>query len=226
MQGFWVLRGACSYPPANPVNELQVVDAAAPAEAWDSLSTPDLLLAQIAAGDHEAFETLYRVAFRPLRRICLRILIDPSDADDALQEVFTSVWRRAAQFDSTRSGGMHWLRMLARCKAIDHLRASRPARLHVELDAASDISDPSMSLPQHVDLLMFRIRLERCVEELDPKTENLMRLALFSELTQAELALELKLPLGSIKSRMRRALTHIRTCLDDVKVAGYADPFS
>jgi DNA-directed RNA polymerase specialized sigma24 family protein len=87
----------------------------------------EALLAQVALGSREAFDALYRGTANRLFGICLRVLAERSEAEDALQDVFTTVWRKASQFDATRASAMAWLAMIARNKAIDRLR-SMPAR--------------------------------------------------------------------------------------------------
>src|SRR5665213_760976 len=71
----------------------------------------EVLLGQVALGSREAFEKLYRETSRKLFGICLRVLGERSEAEDALQEAFTAVWRKAAQFDPTRASPIAWLAM-------------------------------------------------------------------------------------------------------------------
>src|SRR3981081_1259154 len=87
----------------------------------------EALLAQVALGSRDAFDAVYRSSANRLFGICLRVLAEHSEAEDALQEVFTTVWRKAAQFDATKASATTWLAMIARNKAIDRLR-SMPAR--------------------------------------------------------------------------------------------------
>src|ERR1700683_3896264 len=81
------------------------------------------LLARVAIGDRAAFDALYRGTANRLFGICLRVLTQRSEAEDALQDVYTAVWRKAAQFDATRATAAAWLAMIARNKAIDRLRS-------------------------------------------------------------------------------------------------------
>jgi len=90
-------------------------------------TSSEALLAQVALGSRDAFDALYRSTANRLFGICLRVLAERSEAEDALQEVFTTVWRKAAQFDATKASATTWLAMIARNKAIDRLR-STPAR--------------------------------------------------------------------------------------------------
>src|SRR5580692_12871651 len=83
----------------------------------------EALLAQVALGNRAAFEALYRGTSNRLFGICLRVLTQRSEAEDALQDVYTAVWRKAGQFDPSTASANAWLAMIARNKAIDRLRA-------------------------------------------------------------------------------------------------------
>src|SRR5487761_2612701 len=85
------------------------------------------LLAQVAMGNRSAFDALYRSTSNRLFGICLRVLTQRPEAEDALQDVYTSVGRTAAQYDPAKASAASWLAMIARNKAIDRLR-SMPAR--------------------------------------------------------------------------------------------------
>jgi sigma-70-like protein len=93
------------------------------------------LLGRISTGDQPALKAVYERTSAKLYGICLRLLGDEAEAQDVLQEVFVTVWRKAAQFDQSRASGMTWLGVLARNRSIDRLRARsnraadrRPAR--------------------------------------------------------------------------------------------------
>ena len=183
-------------------------------EAGAAESSPEALLAQVALGNRAAFETLYHVASDKLFGICLRVLRERAEAEEALQEVFTSVWRKASQFDASRASAMAWLGMMARNKAIDRLRA-QPARATLTtLELADQIPDPGASPAQLAEALTDRERLARCLEELEPRRRSLIREAFFGGFTYEELAQRLQAPLGSIKSWIRRGLLQLRACLE------------
>ena len=174
----------------------------------------EALLGQVALGNRTAFETLYRDTSSRLFGICLRVLNQRAEAEEVLQEVYTSVWRKAGQFDATRASAMSWLSMMARNKSIDRLRAmpSRSARTPIEL--ADEIEDPGASPAQQAEMLTERARLENCLQQLEPKRHSLIRAAIFNGATYEELAARIEAPLGSVKSWIRRGLMQLRTCLD------------
>ena len=183
-------------------------------EASDRDLSCEALLAQVALGNRAAFETLYRSTSDKLFGICLRVLRERPEAEEALQEVFTAVWRKASQFDASRASAMSWLGMMARNKAIDRLRALPARATLTTLDMAEQVPDPGASPVQQAETLTDRDRLTRCLEELEPRRRSLIREAFFGGFTYEELAQRLQTPLGSIKSWIRRGLLQLRACLE------------
>ncbi len=177
-------------------------------------STLEALLAQVAIGNRAAFETLYRGTASRLFGICLRVLAQRSEAEDALQDVYTAVWRKAVQFDPAKASANAWLAMIARNKAIDRLRSLPAHQARAGLELADNVEDPGASLPQQVQAATDRAQLEHCLERLEPRRRSLIRAAFFDGLTYEELALKIEAPLGSIKSWIRRGLMQLRECLD------------
>ncbi|HEX3835568.1 MAG TPA: sigma-70 family RNA polymerase sigma factor [Steroidobacteraceae bacterium] len=174
----------------------------------------EALLAQIALGNRAAFEALYRATANRLFGICLRVLAHRAEAEDALQDVFTVVWRKAAQFDPTRASATSWLAMIARNKAIDRLRSMPAQQARTRLELAKDVEDPGASPSQQVQTAIDRVQLEQCLERLEPRRRSLIRAAFFDGVTYEELAANIEAPLGSIKSWIRRGLMQLRECLD------------
>jgi RNA polymerase sigma-70 factor (ECF subfamily) len=179
-----------------------------------SSALPEALLAQVALGNRAAFETLYRDTSSKLFGICLRVLSERSEAEEVLQEVFTSVWRKASQFDAARASAMTWLGMMARNKAIDRLRATPGRAARANLEMADDVADPGASPAERAEALTDRERLERCLQQLEPRRRSLIREAFFDGSTYEELAARMQAPLGSIKSWIRRGLLQLRECLE------------
>ena len=174
----------------------------------------ETLLAQVAMGNRGAFNTLYRSTTNRLFGICLRVLTQRSEAEDALQDVYTAVWRKAAQFDATKASASAWLAMIARNKAIDRLRSMPAQQARGSLELVENVEDTAASLPQQVQTASDRARLEHCLQRLEPRRRSLIRAAFFDGLTYEELSAKIEAPLGSIKSWIRRGLLQLRECLD------------
>jgi len=172
------------------------------------------LLADIALGSRTAFEELYRASSQQLYGICVRVLGDRDEAQDALQEVYTTVWRHARQFDQRRAGAMTWLAILARNKAIDRRRARMRSDMAVPIEDAGEIADTAASPLQSAQALAERRELDGCLEQLDERRRALIQSAFFQALTYEELARRVSSPLGSVKSWIRRGLMQLRECLE------------
>jgi len=182
-----------------------------PAEA--SLNLHDLLGA-VAGGDADAFEQLYRTTSAKLFGICLRILPQRSDAEETLQDVFTTIWHKAGQYDATRANPLVWLGMLARNRAIDRLRASATERHAVPIGLAADVSDDASSTSTLAESSDEQRQLESCMNQLEAQRRNLIRTAFFDGVTYEELARRCGAPLGTVKSAIRRGLAQLKLCLE------------
>jgi RNA polymerase sigma-70 factor, ECF subfamily len=173
----------------------------------------DLLLAT-AGGDAGAFEQLYQSTSAKLFGICLRIVQQRSDAEDVLQDVYVTIWRKAAQFDAARASAITWLAMMARHKAIDRLRAGGIERNSAPIDLAEDLSDPNASTLALAETDEQHRRLDACLGELEVQRRNLIRVAFFEGATYEELAERCGSPLGTVKSWIRRGLLRLKACLE------------
>ena len=183
----------------------------APSARSDSETLGDALRG-VANGDRAAFEEVYRRTSAKLFGVCLRILPMRQEAEEALQEAYLAVWRRAASFDEARGRPMTWLITLARNSAVDRLRAGGRIA-SVPLDLADEVPDSAPLASVRSENDEEERRLVSCVETLDPGEARLIRTAFFEGSTYAELAARASIPLGTIKSRIRRALAKLRECL-------------
>ena len=171
------------------------------------------LLQQTGRNDQKAFAELYRRTSSKLFGVCLRMLRDRGEAEEVLQETYTTVWRRAGSFDASRASAITWLVTLSRNKAIDRLRQHReellddPSRLEENVDEQPTPAADAETSQEYR-------RLERCLDELEPQQRSSVREAFFTGATYNELATRCKVPLGTMKSWIRRSLMQLRTCLD------------
>lgn len=170
------------------------------------------LLRASAGGDREAFASLYRHTSSKLFGICLRMLHNRSEAEDALQGVYITVWRRADSFDPARAAAMTWLITLTRNRCIDHLRRHREAP--VDESVTENLTDPDAGPSAHSEASEQRRRLERCLDALGQQQKSAVRAAFFSGATYNELAERCGVPLATMKSWIRRSLIRLRDCLE------------
>jgi RNA polymerase sigma-70 factor, ECF subfamily len=170
-------------------------------------------LARIGAGDRAALQTVYRLTSAKLFGVCLRILGEPGEAEDALQEVFVTVWRKAGDFDPGRASPMTWLIAIARNRAIDRLRATKRSRRMDPIDAAAGVADAAALAGDALEKAQEQARLHHCLEDLDSHERTALRGAFFDGNTYEELAERMSVPLGTMKSWIRRAMIKLKACL-------------
>lgn len=188
-------------------------------DAFDARAALIDLLGLVAKGDRDALGTLYRATSAKLYGVCLRILKDGGETEDVLQEVYMVVWRRADAFDASRGSPITWLAAIARNRAIDRLRARKPARDaggSQTVDALlSEAADPSPNAADMLERSEAYRRIEACLDDLDPRHAHAIRSAFHEGVTYEALAGEAGVPLGTMKSWVRRSLLRLRGCLDE-----------
>jgi RNA polymerase sigma factor (sigma-70 family) len=171
-------------------------------------------LVRAAGGDRAALRLVYQQTSAKLFGVCLRILKDRSEAEDVLQDVYVTVWRKAASFDPGRASPITWMVAIARNRSIDRLR-SRAAGGRLEpIEAADVVSDPAPAALERVELAQQQQRLAHCLEELEARHATAIRAAFLDGATYEQLAARMNVPLGTMKSWIRRALLKLRACLE------------
>jgi RNA polymerase sigma-70 factor (ECF subfamily) len=171
-------------------------------------------LAAIGSGDRRALQTVYRLTATKLFAVCLRILGERSEAEDVLQEVYMAVWRNAAAFDPALSSPMTWLIAIARNRAIDHLRARGQNRRMGPLEAAAELADDKPTADMALQSAQEQAQLKRCLDTLASHERAALHGAFFDGNTYEELAERMKVPLGTMKSWIRRAMIKLKACLE------------
>lgn len=170
------------------------------------------LLRSIADGDRAAFSTLYQRTSAKLYGICIRLLANEAEAQEALQDAYVIVWQKADRFDPARAGAMTWLAIIARNKAIDRLRRRSVAT--ETLESATEIEDDCPSAIEILEQQQDSARLDRCLDDLEDRTATMIRAAFLGGATYPELAERECVPLGTMKSWIRRGLVQLRGCLE------------
>lgn len=169
------------------------------------------LLERTALGDRAAFSRLYQKSSAKLFAVCLRILQDRQEAEDALQDAYVKIWRYAERYAAARAGAMTWMAAIARNVCIDRLRArkSPPATLK----AAEQVADATLRPDQRALARSGARQLLDCINGLGDERARMVRIAYFGGVTYSALAERDGVPLGTVKSRMRRALAELKACL-------------
>ena len=171
-----------------------------------------VLIQRVALRDRAALAELYPAVSSKLFSVCLRILRDRSDAEDALQEVFIKIWQRADRFAAAGTSPVGWLVAVARNQAIDRLRTRKPPG-H-SLDEAQTISDTGRDPETESILKGEGRRIDRCMQELEPDRALAVRSAYVEGLSYQELAERHDVPLNTMRTWLRRSLMKLRECLE------------
>jgi RNA polymerase sigma-70 factor, ECF subfamily len=171
-------------------------------------------LARVATGDRTALRLIYHDTSAKLFGVCLRILSDRSEAEDVLQEVYVTVWRKAASFDPGRASPITWLVAIARNRSIDRLRSSAVSRRSEPIESAEDVRDETPGAIETVLQTEQHARLKTCLGELEERQAKAVRAAFLDGVTYEQLAERMGVPLGTMKSWIRRSLLKLRACLE------------
>jgi RNA polymerase sigma-70 factor (ECF subfamily) len=173
-------------------------------------ASPDLLR-RLTARDTEALGELYDRYSHLLFGLIFRILRDRGEAEDVLQEVFVQAWSRASSYDAALGPPVAWLLGIARNRSIDRLRAKATRERTLE---GVPIPAASVETPESITGATERQRqIHRAFDTLPTEERDLIERAYFLGSTQAEMAAQLKLPLGTVKTRIRTGLTRLRSLL-------------
>jgi RNA polymerase sigma-70 factor, ECF subfamily len=172
------------------------------------------MVVRVAAQDRAAFRDLYSATAPKLLGVTLRILGTRSEAEDALQEVFTRVWLRAGRFDPEKGRGMTWLIAIARNHAIDRLRSRPPAAAGDSGDEIDAVPDSSVSAEGRLIAMGEAGRMRDCFATLEPDRADAVRGAYLDGLSYVDLAARHAVPLNTMRTWLRRSLLKLRECLD------------
>lgn len=171
------------------------------------------LLAASAQGDRDAFARLYEATSAKLHGIALRILRRSDLAEEAVQDAYVRIWRRAADFDPARASAIAWMAAIARNRALDVARLKR----ETPLDEAPDQGDVALDAPDpeaQAELSDELRRLSACLDQLDEDRRVAVLLAYRSGWSREELAARYRRPVATIKTWLRRSLMSLRRCLE------------
>ncbi|ACM35324.1 MULTISPECIES: sigma-70 family RNA polymerase sigma factor [Rhizobium/Agrobacterium group] len=180
-------------------------------DAWMS-DEIGILLGKIALKDRMALSELYRRTSPKLFGICLRLLKDRSEAEDAMQEIFVKIWQRAQSFAATGHNAMGWLGTIARYHCIDRLRTRTP--VSIELDEAWHVADSAPDPEQTASIRSEGKRIDSCMEALEADRAAAVRQAYVEGLSYQELAEQFNVPLNTMRTWLRRSLLALRECLE------------
>ena len=187
---------------------------AEPAPAPDTARDPDLigLLAQVARGDHRAFELIYGELAGPVYGVVRQVLRDPAQSEEIAQEVLLEIWRTASRFDAAKGSPAAWALTIAHRRAVDRVR-SQSASSRREEKAAPDLTAEPDDVADLVAATLDGQRVRRCLDGLTELQRESIRLAYYGGYSYPQVARLLGVALGTVKTRIRDGLIRMRDCL-------------
>ncbi|ABS66875.1 RNA polymerase, sigma-24 subunit, ECF subfamily [Xanthobacter versatilis] len=174
-----------------------------------------LVVAIARTGDREAFAQLFRHFAPRVKAFLMRSGLSANAAEELAQETLLMVWRKASYFDPARAAASTWIFAIARNLSIDLKRRERHIST-VDADAADEEADETSG----ETILMGAerdARVRAALAKLSEEQATIVRLSFFQEKPHSQIAQELGIPLGTAKSRVRLALSRLRTLLEDLK---------
>ncbi|RZV51640.1 MAG: sigma-70 family RNA polymerase sigma factor [Deltaproteobacteria bacterium] len=177
---------------------------------------PEELVAAMAAGDSDrALSAFYAQYASTVLALLTKMLGSPAEAEELLQEVFVELWRRASQFDSSRGSVIAWVVTVARSRALDAIRARR--RRHGDRQFEYQEGDALMTERKRPDVMASSTRwhqaLRQAFQRLDAEQRAVLELSYFQGMSHGQIAETLRLPVGTVKSRILAGMRSLRTTL-------------
>ena len=175
------------------------------------------LLDRIASHDHAALKALYDRCSSKLYGLAVRVVRNREWAEDVLQEATLTIWRAAGDYRPSLSPPMAWMGLIVRSRGLDFLRRRVAERSHVTQEFDESIADTlEGDSPCPMDTAQASEQawaLHLCLGQLENRQREVVSLAYIRDLSQSELAEQLKLPLGTVKTWIRRGLDQLRMCM-------------
>ncbi|MFG1808254.1 ECF RNA polymerase sigma factor SigK [Streptomyces sp. NPDC049040] len=173
----------------------------------------DKLMAWVAVGDRDAFDPLYDLASGPVLGLARRIVRDPAQAEEVMQDVLVEVWRTAGRFRPEQGSALTWIMTLAHRRAVDRVRSAQASADREVRAARLGAERPFDEVSEQVELRMEQQRVRRCLRRLTDIQRESVVLAYYDGLTCAEVAHDLSIPPSTVRTRLRDGLIRLRDCL-------------
>jgi RNA polymerase sigma factor (sigma-70 family) len=165
-------------------------------------------------GNEESLKLLYEATVARLHALALAILKNSADAEEVVCATYVQAWEGAAQYNRERGSAIAWLTMMCRSRALDHLRRERIRAKASEVESSPPAAHPVEDL---VTLTEQASRVHAALLSLTPERRQLISMAFLRDLTHQEIAEQMSLPLGTVKSHLRRAFAQLRGRLEEVR---------
>ncbi|MET0986592.1 MAG: sigma-70 family RNA polymerase sigma factor [Steroidobacteraceae bacterium] len=171
------------------------------------------VLERVAAGERPAFDECVRRYGDLVWSIARKMSRSAADAEDAVQEIFFKLWRSADRFDPTRGSEPVFIATVARRALIDRIRSARRRPQEVSIDEVQEL--PQSTSTSGAEVCVEARRAAEALETLRPEQRHVIALAVVNGLSQSEIATQTGMPLGTVKTLIRRGLLHVRQMLGE-----------
>lgn len=171
------------------------------------------LIAASARGDEQAFARLYDQTSSRVYGMVLRVVRDPAQSAEVTQDIYLEVWKQSARFDGTKGAVLPWLLMIAHRRAVDRVRSAQSSVVRDDKYAVLNEERPFDSVSEQVQTTLEAQRVRKVLADLTPAQREAVGLAYFGGYTHSEVAELLKIPLGTVKTRIRDGLIRMRDAL-------------
>ncbi len=176
-----------------------------------------VLIDRVAQRDAQALRQLYDATSSKLYAVAVRVVSNKEHAEDVLQDAYLNIWRIAADYRASLSPPMAWMGVVVRSRALDFLRKRKAERALGGVDIDDQFGDGLDSgEPTPLDTSIASEQawaLHECLRKIEAKPREVLTLAYFRDLSHGELATQLSLPLGTVKTWIRRSLEQLRSCM-------------
>ncbi len=218
MLAFWLVPGSLRARPASGARIYGTTTVTTVAKPVPYGATPaaldlDHLVGEMRVGRQHALETLYDATVGKVFAFALRLMRSPEDAEEVVCDTYAQAWAKAASFDPSRANALAWLLMICRSRALDRLRQLRADAGRTDLEAIADLADEGPQPEELLSMLQEGTRVHTALAALSPERQQLVGLAFLKGLSHQEIADRTGMPLGTVKSHVRRALAEMRATL-------------
>lgn len=179
-------------------------------QGWSDDRALAQLLGRVAMQDRAAFTQFYHATAPKLVGVVMRIVADRQLAEDVVQDVFVTVWRKAAEYDATRARPTTWLVVIARNRAIDVVRSARTRRADPIDDVTERLVEPTTSAESGAVVRDEFLRAQAALADLDPRHAQLIRDTYLGGLSYEDAAQHAGVPIGTAKTWIHRGLMRLR----------------
>ena len=172
--------------------------------------TSEDLLGRVAQGDRAAFAELYDRTASRVFGLVKRLLRDHAQSEEVTQEIFLEIWQSATRYDPGKGGAMAWMLTMTHRRAVDRVRASQSSRDRDTRIGIRDFAPEFDSVAENVEITIESERVKEAMKRLTELQRQAVQLAYFGGYSHSEVSQMLKVPIGTVKTRLRDGMIRLR----------------